>query len=206
MTIQVDDRMKKAASLLVVLTLTISMLSIMATTVIAVPPTEEGEYTITLIDVSYNPGTNLQNWTYRITCISNPGISHVTFEFKTVCDPPLNVIDNAGGAGIVEISPDYDHPDPTTGKVGIKFENFPVGDGSIEEGESVDVWFTLVGEWPVGTIEAWIKAGTTVGSLVVAGPECRIQNRIPEIPFGTVMAGASMIAALAAYVVIRKRK
>jgi hypothetical protein len=198
--------MKKAASLLAILALTVSMLSVMATTVIAVPPTEEGEYTITLIDVSYNPGTNLQNWTYRLTCISNPGISHVTFEFKTYCDPPLNVIDSAGGAGVVEISPDYDHPDPTTGKVGIKFENFPVGDGSIEEGESVDVWFTLVGEWPVGTIEAWIKAANNIESKIVAGPECRIQNRIPEIPFGTVMAGASMIAALAAYVVIRKRK
>jgi len=32
-----------------------------------------------------------------------------------------------------------------------------------------------------------------------------IDNRIPEIPFGTVMAGASMIASLAAYLVIRKR-
>ena len=193
--------MRKAASLLVVLALTVSMISIMATSVVA-PPPPPGEYTITLIDVSYNPSTNLQNWTYRLTCISSPGISHVTFEFKTVCDPPVTVIDDAGPVS-VEIPTDYDHPDPTTGKVGIKFENFP---DSIEAGESVDVWFTLVGEWPVGTIEAWIKASTNVVSQVVAGPECRIQNRIPEIPFGTVMAGASMIAALGAYVVIRKRK
>ena len=164
-----------------------------------------GAYEVELLNVDYNPNTNLQNWTYRITGIETPAVSHVVFEFKTVCDPPLSVIDSAGPV-TVEISDDYGDTIPPTGKVGIKFEGFDTADGSIEPGESAVVWFTLVGEWPVGTIEVWIKAGNdVVVSGIVEGPECRLENRVPEIPLGTVMAGTSMIVALLAYLVIHKR-
>jgi hypothetical protein len=65
--------------------------------------------------------------------------------------------------------------------------------------------FILEGNWPVGTIEAWVKADGIVVSGIVTGPECRMDNTIPEIPLGTVMAGSSMLIALVEYVIIRKR-
>ena len=194
--------MKKFLTVLTITTLAITLFAGILSSVSA-PPIEN--YEVDLLSVDYNPGTNLQNWTYRITCNEGHGVSHVVFEFKTVCDPPLAVIDDAGPVTI-HISTDYNDGIPPTGIVGIKFENFPTGDGSIEPGESADVWFTLVGEWPVGTIEVHIKAANDPPvSQIVEGPECRIDNRIPEIPLGTVMAGTSMILALAAYLVIRKR-
>lgn len=196
--------MKKFSILSVTLMLCVSMFASVA---FAYDPVViGGAYQVQLLDVTYNPGTNLQNWTYRITGIETPAVSHALFEFKKVCDPPLSSIDGAGPV-TTEISTGYDDADPTTGKVGIKFENFFTGDGSIEPGEYADVWFTLVGEWPVGTIEVWIKAGSeVVVSGIVNGPECRLDNNIPEIPFGTIMAATSMIVALAAYTVYRKRK
>jgi hypothetical protein len=154
-----------------------------------------GDYEIEFLGVEYDPGTNLQTWTYNISCINDqPGISHVLFEFKTVCDPPLSTFVDGGP---VDVEPGYD---PTTEKTGIKFET------GLEAGEWVVVWFVLEGEWPVGTIEAWVKAGNdVVASGIVTGPECRMDNTIPEIPLGTVMAGSSMLIALVGYVIIRKR-
>lgn len=160
----------------------------------------DGDYEIELHSVVYNPSTNLQNWTYNITCINRPGISHVVFEFKEICDPPLSAIDTAGPLPI-HISENYPDTIPPMYKVGIKIDLLT----SLEPGEWMLVWFTLEGEWPVGTIEAWIKAGQVTTSGIVDGPECRINNVIPEVPFGTVMAGTSMLIALLAYAVLRKR-
>jgi hypothetical protein len=128
------------------------------------------DYIIELYDVSYDSGTNLQNWTYNITCIDGHGISHIVFEFKTVCDPPISAIKEGVWGPVadnIELM-DYEHPDPTTGASGIKFEFDP----SLEPGDSMLVWFTLEGEWPVGTIEVWVKSATNAYSGIVDGPEC----------------------------------
>ncbi len=191
--------MKKFAGLLIILALAVTVFAGISTSVNAV--VIDGDYKVELVSVVYNPGTNLQNWTYNISCINSPGISHIIFEFKEICDPPLSAIDDAGPPP-VEISEDYDDDDPTTGKVGIKFDEL-----EMEPGEWTLVWFTLVGEWPVGSIEVWVKAANDVlVSGIVDGPECIPNHVIPEVPFGAVMASASMLVALVAYSILRKRK
>ena len=200
--------LKKWSSLLVALVLSIAMFAVLSTSVNAV--VINGNYEVELYDVNYDSGTNLQTWTYNITCLSGHGISHIVFEFKTVCDPPISAIKEGVWGPYpenIELK-DYEHPDPTTGASGIKFEFEP----SVEPRNWMLVWFTLEGEWPVGTIEVWTKAasenaapGESVGSGIVAGPECKPNNKIPEVPFGSIMAGASMLVALVAYSIVRKR-
>jgi len=158
-------------------------------------------YQITLVSVVYENG--VQNWTYRVCCLSGHGISHIVIEFKTVCDPPLSAILEAG-PGNVEISEDYDDADPTTGAVGIKYEFT-----SLEPGECALVWFTLNGEWPIGDISVYIKADAIppenlIGTL--EGPQCVPDHEIPEVPLGAVMATASMLIAFGAYFGLRRRK
>lgn len=199
--------MKKFSALLIAVALSITMFAVTSTSVNAVPVVViNGDYKIELHNVAYDSGTNLQTWTYNVSCINSPGISHIVFEFKEICDPPLSVI-YAAGPTSVEWSEDYGDGLEPTGIVGIKFDGL-----ELEPGEWMLVWFTLEGEWPVGTIEVWVKAGSEVsGSGVVAsgivdGPECMPDNRIPEVPFGSVMAGASMLVAFVAYAIVRKRK
>ena len=205
------DRLKKLSALLIVLALSITMFAGTLTLVNAVPVIViDGNYQIELHDVDYDPSTNLQNWTYNITCLDGHGISHIVFEFKTVCDPPISAIEEGVWGpydNLIELK-DYAHPDPTTQASGIKFEFEP----SLEPGNWMLVWFTLKGEWPVGTIEVYVKAGSdatptgeSVFSGVVDGPECMPDNRIPEVPLGSIMAVASMIGALSVYVLVRKR-
>lgn len=201
--------MKKFSALLIVVALSTSMLAGILTTVSAVPVIVlNDDYQIELYSVTYDAGTNQQKWTYNITCLDSHGISHIVFEFKRVCDPPMSaIVDGAWGPGTVEVM-DYTHPDPTTGASGIKFEFDP----SLEPGDSMLVWFTLEGQWPVGTIEVWVKAGSdaagapSVFSGIVDGPECMPDNNIPEVPLGSVMAAAAMLVAVLAYVAVRKRR
>jgi len=36
-------------------------------------------------------------------------------------------------------------------------------------------------------------------------PECKMNNIVPEVPFGSIMAGASMLVAFVAYSILHKR-
>ncbi len=194
--------LKKGFSLLIALALSIAMFAVLSPSVNAV--VINGNYKVELYSMTYDSGTNLQNWTYNITCLSGHGISHIVFEFKTVCDPPISAIQEGVWGPYpenIELM-DYEHPDPTTDASGIKFGFEP----SLEPGDWMLVWFTLIGDWPVGTIEVWVKAATESDiSGIVDGPECRPNNNIPEVPFGSIMAGASMLVALVAYSIVRRR-
>jgi hypothetical protein len=207
---QEDEKMlKKWSSLLTALALSVAMFAVLSTSVNALPVVViNGNYKIEFCSMNYDSDTNLQTWTYNITCLAGHGISHIVFEFKTVCDPPISAIKEGawGPSSIVIEVKDYEHPDSTTGVSGIKFES------SLEPGNWMLVWFTLEGQWPVGTIEVWTKAandnaapGESVMSGIVDGPECMPNNNIPEVPFGSILAGASMLVALVAYSVVRRR-
>lgn len=192
--------LKKGFSLLIALALSIAMFSVLSTSVNA---QVSSNYEIELLSSVYAPASDEQNWTYKVTCINDPGISHLIFEFKTICDPPLGVVDSAGGAADIEWM--YTANPSADNKVGLKFENFPTVDGSIQAGEHVTLWFATDGEWPVGTIDVWMKAANNVEFFRVDGPDCKMNNIIPEVPFGSIMAGASMLVALVAYSIVRKR-
>lgn len=153
-----------------------------------VPVTED--YIVEFLGVDYDEPANTSTWTYNLTCVGEPEISHFDFEFKTVCDPPLTAIIDAGPEPW-EIK-DADNPDPTTGIVGLKF------DQSINKNESLVVWFTLEGLWGINDMEVWIKAGNQVPytgpSYLPEGPACFV---IPEVPLGTLGAlGATFMALI----------
>ena len=162
---------------------------------------EDTIYEIKLYSVVYDPSANTQNWTYNVTCIAGHGISHIVFEIKDFCDPPLSALLDAGPVTVETGT------DGSTGVYGIKFEDFITGNGSIEPGEWNLVWFVLEGYWvETGQIEVYVKAGQFEDSYWVVGPDCVPNHVVPEVPFGAVMAGASMLVAFIAYSVIRKRK
>ena len=162
-------------------------------------------YELQLLSVTYDASSNLQYWTYSVHCVSGKGVSHIVIEFnKIACDPPMSAIATAGfdeeGSGDSwELMP-YTHPDPTTGKSGIKYD---FGD-SIERGETRQVWFALNGYWPVGTIDIAIKAAKVVTSGAVDGPDC-ISLAVPETQ-GPYVALAGMLVAFSLFAVVRKRR
>jgi len=149
----------------------------------------EALYTVVLVDVIYDEPANTSTWCYNVTCLSDPDISHINFEFKTVCDPPLDDIIPSG---------DYEvGTDPTTGVTGIKF------DEGVKVGETKTVCFTLRGLWAVDDIEVYFwAAAETQGSNLPEGPECFF---IPEVAIGSIMAVAAMFAALGLYVYKKKQ-
>jgi hypothetical protein len=195
--------------------LLITLISLLATFVstakaITIGPYNDGdkvcEYEITLAPgfPTYDPATNVQNWTYNVRCISGYGVSHVDFQFDQICDPPLSVILDAG-PGCEDISDSYTDYFPHTTIAGIKIDF----EHSVEPGQTKQVWFTLQGEWPVGTITVYVKAGVVpVPNLQgeVAGPECKLNNTVPEVPLGPIIAVASMAVAFGAFVKMRKPK
>lgn len=202
---------KQIKTTLVLITL-IGLLATFVSTAkaITIGPYDDGkkvcEYEITLAPgfPTYDPVTNVQNWTYNVHCISGYGVSHVNFEFDQVCDPPLSVILDAG-PGPEEISDSYTDYFPGTTIAGIKIDFI----SSVEPGQTKQVWFTLQGQWPVGTITVYVKAdGIPEPNLQgeVAGPECKIHNDVPEVPLGPIIAVASMMVAFGAYVKIHKQK
>jgi hypothetical protein len=191
--------LKKIASLLITLALVITMFAGISTSVNAV--VIDANYEIKLHSVVYDPTTNMQNWTYNVTCISSHGISHIIFELKDICDPPLSAVVDAGPTTVGTGT------DGSTGVYGIKFEDFITGNGSIEPGEWNLVWFVLEGYWDeTGEIEVYVKAGGFRGSGWVEGPDCIPDHVVPEVPFGSIMAVAAMLGAFVAYSVLRKRK
>jgi hypothetical protein len=160
-------RLKKLASYILPLLLIGAMiLAYPVSADINVPYQIDSNYVVTLKNVVYDAGDNEQTWYYEVECTGSPAISHFLFEFKEICDPPLDAIVDAG-PGTVEISEDYDDTIPPMDKIGIKFET------PVLEGEKVQVWFTLKGQWDDGTIEFWIKAGETTPHGTVEGPECK---------------------------------
>jgi hypothetical protein len=197
---------------MLILTTLIVLLSAFVSTAnaIIIGPYNDGkkvcEYEVTLAPgfPTFDPETNVQNWTYNVKCISGYGVSHINFEFDLVCDPPLSTILEAG-PGPYDKSASYTDYFPGTTIAGLKIDF----NEAIDQGETQQVWFTLQGEWPVGTITVYIKAdGIPEDNLQgeVAGPECKIENGVPEVPLGPIFAVASMMAAFGAYVKIRKPK
>ncbi|MFA5366117.1 MAG: hypothetical protein WC325_13125 [Candidatus Bathyarchaeia archaeon] len=191
---------KQVKTTLILITL-IGLIATFAGTAKAPPPSE---YEITLAQgfPVYDPQTNTQNWTYNIHCVTGQDVSHINFEFDQICDPPLSVIKDAG-PGEIRISNSYTDYIPGTTMAGIKI------DVDVTPGETKQIWFTLEGEWPVGTITVYVKSGQQDlydFQYEVAGPECKVDNGVPEIPLGPIFAVASMMAAFGAYVKIRKPK
>jgi len=182
------------------LSLTLLLVAVGVTTVLLISPVrapvtvaELGDYEVDFVGVVYDEVANTSTWTYDITCIGDPEISHIDFEFKLVCDPPLTSIVDAGPDpwGIVD-------PDPTTGITGIKF------DIPVKKGETLTVWFTLEGLWGVNDITVWIKAGKQEPYqgpfYTVPGPSCFI---IPEP--ATIGAVAASLLAAVVYVARRRK-
>lgn len=186
---------------IVALTMTVALLAMFISTAKAVyiPEGDDlpNQYEITLASVVYDPTTNVQNWTYNYRTLSGHAISHINIEFDQICDPPIgNIL--AAGPGSSDISESYTDYFPHTSIAGIKIDT-PTGNGQI--------WFTLQGEWPVGTITFYVKADDLPINDYkgeVAGPECRINNNVPEVPLGPVVAATSMIIAFGVYAKIRK--
>jgi len=130
------------------------------------PIPEPEDYQVTFVNVVYNEAGNTSTWTYDITCLGDPEISHSVFEFK-FCDPPLSSILDAGPEPWEIVD-----PDPTTGVNGIKF------DSPVTIDETLTVWFTLEGLWDINDIEVWIKAGDQDPyegpSYLPEGPACTL--------------------------------
>lgn len=186
--------MRRSIAAMLMLTMGV-MIVVMVSPVIAPAPVPEDEdYTVVFVSVVYNEVANTSTWTYDVTCIGDPEISHTDFEFKLVCDPPLT--------SILDADPDpweIVDPDPTTGVTGIKF------DTGVPRGETLTVWFMLEGLWDTNDITVWIKAGNQdpyAGPYyTVPGPACFV---IPEP--ATVAALATSLLALAAYATHRRKR
>ncbi|NIO37891.1 hypothetical protein GTO27_09340 [Candidatus Bathyarchaeota archaeon] len=157
------------------------------------PMPEEEDYEVTFVGVVYDAHANTSTWTYNVTCNGDPEISHIDFELKERCDPPLTAIVDAGPDPWEIVD-----PDPTTEVTGIKFD-IPVA-----KGETITVWFTLEGLWAVNDIEVWIKAGKqdpyAGPSYLPEGPACFF---IPEVPLGPI---ATILAAFAALGLVARAK
>ena len=81
-------------------------------------------------------------------------------------------------------------PFPHEGEAGIKF------DKPVNKGQSITVWFTVKGQWPLGRMDFYIKASTDVFSEQIDGPDCVPDFVVPETPLGTIASIGSMMAAL----------
>ncbi|MEE4176536.1 MAG: hypothetical protein V2I46_03410, partial [Bacteroides sp.] len=104
-------------------------------------------------------GTNT-TFTYTILGGGPPALSHWVI---ALCVPCSYVVD--AGPGITTCG-----TDPTTGVYGLKW------DSGLDPGVTQTYYLTLSGEWPVGTVEAAVKAGQSECYYEIPGPAC-----IPDI-------------------------
>jgi len=173
--------------MLTIAVLSIAIALITMSPAFAKPPTSNpANYEVVFVGVTYDVPANTSTWTYNITCKASPGISHVDFQFKDVCDPPLSSIIAAGPVEweiITEPPKDYN---------GTRFEFDP----SIEEGETVTIWFTLEGLWDVNDITVYVKAATCTFSYLPPGPSCFV---VPEVPLGPIAAAFAAFVAMGFY-------
>jgi len=160
-------------------------------------PETDPQFEVTLLSVEYDEGKDEQTWTYRIKCLTDADhdISHFVFAFAEICDPPLSKIVSAG-PGNPEIHDSYDKTFPHEGVSGIKF------DTPVNKGESVEVSFTVEGQWAMGTMGFWIKAGQPVYSGLVSGPDCVPGFVVPEFTIGTL--GPILASTLGLYISSKK--
>lgn len=141
----------------------------LALAVLTVRETAEAERTsasilgfrITLTDVYYNAVADETTFTYKVesTPAAGKGLSHFVIAFCLDEDAIV-----ASSHSPIEVG-----RDPTTGLVGIKFDEFEME----PEERSRTVWFTLKGEWTTDDIEIAGKAARDTAQGTITGPSCQ---------------------------------
>ncbi len=135
-----------------------------------------GNDQIELICVRYDfPAEGQSTWFYKVTSGNRPAISHVVFSLSLDC---LSVLDAGtwgqstddlnSGQGQSAI---HHNPDPTTGVVGLKF------DQGFNDGESRQYYFTLNGNYNLSSsVLVASKGGPGFDSGMICGPstDCSI--------------------------------
>ncbi len=120
------------------------------------PMVQIDDHYITFLHKTYDPDTDVSQWTYRVTSDRAPSISHWTIEFCGDCADFLGGSEEKVTCG----------SDPTTGIKGIKF------DTGYSDNEVRTVWFELRGDYPEGDVYVGIKAGPDEHYGWVTGPLC----------------------------------
>ncbi len=124
----------------------------------------------TLECVRYDyPGAGQSTWYYTISSGSGPAISHVNFSLNLDCmsildagiwGPGLNHLNSGGGDPEIRFS-----PDPTTGVIGLKF------DEEFDDGESRNYYFTLDGNYQQSEMMLIVtKGGPGFDGAMICGP------------------------------------
>lgn len=120
-------------------------------------PVYIGPHVIVFNGKTYDPVLDRSTWSYTVTSIGSPAISHWVLELCL----PTHVV-TAAGPGIWEIK----DPDKFTGVSGIKW------DQGFDTETTIDFSVTLIGDWEVEPVDAGIKAGQLTFTGLVDGPSC----------------------------------
>ena len=111
---------------------------------------------------TYDSVADRSTWSYTVTSIGSPAISHWVLE---LCLPTHVVITASPDTDIWETT--YPDGDPKTGVIGIKW------DQGFDTETTIDFSVTLVGDWEVEPVDAGIKAGKeNVYVGTIDGPSC----------------------------------
>lgn len=118
-------------------------------------------FKITLLETYYNAAADETTFTYRVesTRAATRGLSHFVIAFCLDEDAIV-----ASSHYPIEVG-----KDPTTGLIGIQFDDFEM---EPEDEPSRVVWFVLKGDWTVADVEISGKAATKTERAVIAGPSC----------------------------------
>ena len=157
-----------------------------------------GDQDITFINHTYDPATCYSTWWYNVTSAAPPpghALSHWAISW---CNESALV----GCSESCEYK-DADHPDPTTGIVGIKFNK------GYNDSETRTVWFELkgCGNYNEGDRKVGTKAGGDIDYGWVTGPrgfDADPCAPVPELPT-IILLGAGLLT-LAGYVGLRRKK
>ena len=123
-----------------------------------------GLHRITFFGRTYVSATDQSTWYYRVESVGSPAISHWVL---ALCIPESDYVGSTP-TGTLTIA----NPDPTTGVVGIKW------DEGFDNVSSRDYSVTIYGNWAVELVTAAIKAGGQKLYGQVLGPSC---TPAPEI-------------------------
>lgn len=120
-------------------------------------PVYIGPHTITFTGKTYDSNLDRSTWSYTVTSIGSPAISHWVLG---LCLPD-HVVTAASpnNWSIVD-------PGKFTLVSGIKW------DQGFDTETTIDFWVTLAGDWEVAEVNAGIKAGSLVFTGMIDGPSC----------------------------------
>ncbi len=158
-----DEQGEKGVALKAEKILLIALLAVTAGAIVFAEvgvPVYFGPHTITFNGKTYDPVADRSTWSYTVTSSTSPTISHWVLELCL----PTHVVTTASPSGYETTYPDGD---PTTGVIGIKWDE-PGFDTNL----TIDFSVTLVGDWEVEPVDAGIKAGGDIYRGTIDGPSC----------------------------------